>query len=30
MSRNVTPAAVGYFGKIPSRGDFVKAATTPR
>ncbi|WP_107868378.1 type VI secretion system-associated protein TagF [Pseudoduganella sp. UC29_71] len=29
MSRNVTPAAVGYFGKIPSRGDFVKGSDNP-
>ncbi|MES2118311.1 MAG: type VI secretion system-associated protein TagF [Pseudomonadota bacterium] len=25
MSGNATPTSVGYFGKIPSRGDFVKA-----
>lgn len=29
MSRGVTPTAVGYFGKIPSRGDFVKASDNP-
>ena len=28
MSR-ATPIAVGYFGKIPSRGDFVKASDNP-
>ena len=26
MSSAVTPTKVGYFGKLPSRGDFVKAA----
>lgn len=29
MSRGVTPITVGYFGKIPSRGDFVKASDSP-
>jgi type VI secretion system protein ImpM len=29
MSRGATPIAVGYFGKIPSRGDFVKASDSP-
>lgn len=29
MTRTVTPAAVGYFGKIPSRGDFVKGGDSP-
>lgn len=29
MSRGVTPISVGYFGKIPSRGDFVKASDSP-
>ncbi len=29
MSRAVTPISVGYFGKIPSRGDFVKASDSP-
>lgn len=31
MSRNAnaTPIAVGYFGKIPSRGDFVKGSDSP-
>lgn len=28
MSR-ATPIAIGYFGKIPSRGDFVKASDNP-
>jgi type VI secretion system protein ImpM len=25
MSATITPASIGYFGKIPTRGDFVKA-----
>lgn len=29
MSRAPTPTAVGYFGKIPSRGDFVKGSDNP-
>ncbi|TWI69209.1 type VI secretion system protein ImpM [Pseudoduganella lurida] len=29
MSRAVTPVSVGYFGKLPSRGDFVKGSTSP-
>lgn len=29
MSRAPTNAAVGYFGKIPSRGDFVKGSDNP-
>lgn len=29
MSRGATPTAVGYFGKIPSRGDFVKGSDNP-
>ena len=29
MSRGATPISVGYFGKIPSRGDFVKASDSP-
>lgn len=29
MSRPVTPTTVGYFGKIPSRGDFVKGSDNP-
>ncbi|MFK3737275.1 type VI secretion system-associated protein TagF [Massilia sp. TN1-12] len=29
MSRVVTPVSVGYFGKLPSRGDFVKGSTSP-
>ncbi|MDQ1921787.1 type VI secretion system-associated protein TagF [Massilia pseudoviolaceinigra] len=29
MNRAVTPIAVGYFGKIPSRGDFVKGSDNP-
>jgi type VI secretion system protein ImpM len=29
MSRLPTAAAVGYFGKIPSRGDFVKGGDNP-
>lgn len=29
MSRGMTPISVGYFGKIPSRGDFVKASESP-
>ncbi|SFU83853.1 type VI secretion system-associated protein TagF [Pseudoduganella namucuonensis] len=29
MKGNVTPTAVGYFGKIPSRGDFVKGSDNP-
>jgi type VI secretion system protein ImpM len=29
MSRALTPANVGYFGKLPSRGDFVKGSTSP-
>lgn len=29
MSRGVTPISVGYFGKIPTRGDFVKASDSP-
>jgi type VI secretion system protein ImpM len=29
MSRAVTPVNVGYFGKLPSRGDFVKGSASP-
>lgn len=29
MSRTTTPVAVGYFGKLPSRGDFVRASASP-
>ncbi|MES2265079.1 MAG: type VI secretion system-associated protein TagF [Pseudomonadota bacterium] len=29
MSRGVTPTAIGYFGKIPSRADFVKGSDNP-
>lgn len=29
MSRNATPTTIGYFGKIPSRGDFVKGSDNP-
>ncbi len=29
MSRSVTPTSIGYFGKIPSRGDFIKASDNP-
>jgi type VI secretion system protein ImpM len=29
MSRATTPVAVGYFGKLPSRGDFVRASASP-
>jgi len=29
VSEAVTPVAIGYFGKIPSRGDFVKASDNP-
>lgn len=29
MNRGMTPASIGYFGKIPSRGDFVKASDNP-
>jgi type VI secretion system protein ImpM len=29
MSRGLTPVNVGYFGKLPSRGDFVKGSTSP-
>ena len=29
MTRTPTPTAVGYFGKIPSRGDFVKGSDNP-
>ncbi len=29
MSRVPAPVAVGYFGKIPSRGDFVKGSDNP-
>lgn len=29
MSRAPTPTAVGYFGKIPTRGDFVKGSDNP-
>ena len=29
MSRTLTAAPVGYFGKIPSRGDFVKGGANP-
>ncbi|MFZ6674179.1 type VI secretion system-associated protein TagF [Undibacterium sp. Xuan67W] len=29
MNKNATQTAVGYFGKIPSRGDFVKATDNP-
>lgn len=28
MSRAVTPVSVGYFGKLPSRGDFVKGGAS--
>jgi len=27
MSSTITPTSIGYFGKIPARGDFVKAAS---
>ena len=30
MSRMPTPAAIGYFGKIPSRADFVKGGSDPK
>jgi type VI secretion system protein ImpM len=29
MNRTSTPTAVGYFGKIPTRGDFVKGSDNP-
>lgn len=29
MSRAVTPVNVGYFGKLPSRGDFIKGSASP-
>ncbi|MES3023916.1 MAG: type VI secretion system-associated protein TagF [Pseudomonadota bacterium] len=29
MNRSATPIAVSYFGKIPSRGDFVKGSENP-
>ena len=29
MTRAATPTVVGYFGKIPSRGDFVKGSDNP-
>lgn len=29
MSRQATQAAIGYFGKIPSRGDFIKGSDNP-
>lgn len=29
MNRTATPATIGYFGKIPSRGDFVKGSDNP-
>ena len=29
MTRTATPTAVGYFGKIPTRGDFVKGSDNP-
>ncbi|MFP5390532.1 MAG: type VI secretion system-associated protein TagF [Gammaproteobacteria bacterium] len=29
MTRTSTPTPVGYFGKIPSRGDFVKGSDNP-
>jgi type VI secretion system protein ImpM len=29
MTRAPTPTAVGYFGKIPTRGDFVKGSDNP-
>jgi type VI secretion system protein ImpM len=29
MSGATTPTVIGYFGKIPSRGDFVKASDNP-
>ncbi|OON62802.1 type VI secretion-associated protein [Massilia sp. KIM] len=29
MSRAATPATIGYFGKIPSRGDFIKGSDNP-
>lgn len=29
MSRALTPVSVGYFGKLPSRGDFIKGGATP-
>lgn len=29
MSRTATPTTIGYFGKIPSRGDFVKGRDNP-
>ena len=30
MSRLPTPASIGYFGKVPSRADFVKGGSDPR
>jgi type VI secretion system protein ImpM len=29
VSRALTPVSVGYFGKLPSRGDFVKGSASP-
>jgi len=29
MNRAVTPVHVGYFGKLPTRGDFVRASASP-
>lgn len=29
MSRGATTASIGYFGKVPGRGDFVKASDSP-
>lgn len=29
MSRGATPISIGYFGKIPTRGDFVKGSDSP-
>ncbi|TFW18587.1 type VI secretion system-associated protein TagF [Duganella callida] len=29
MSRNATTATIGYFGKVPGRGDFVKGGDSP-
>jgi type VI secretion system protein ImpM len=29
MSRLTTPVSVGYFGKLPSRGDFVRGSASP-
>jgi type VI secretion system protein ImpM len=29
MSRGATIASIGYFGKVPGRGDFVKGGDSP-